>query len=220
MNYIIDGKSYEVKLTLRRQKRILIRAESDLIIVSAPLRTPLSVIKEVLDKHQDFLRERLNQSQKSSYVHLFGKSYLAKEELSTRNYVTIVGDLMIIFHTPKKEVSKVLDDFYKEELEKYLNSIYNHYSLDIFKIKKQPTLAIHNLKRAYGLYYKNKNQIVMSLKLAKYEIKYIDLVLCHELTHYYFFDHQAKFHDLLEMAYPNSKKTQREMNKIKYYDAY
>ena len=217
--YSFNGKEYPIQVTLRKQKRIIIRVENETIKVSAPKYTTKKMILNVIEKHQAFIESRLVKTARENVIHYFGYEFQLVKSLSSRNRVEIVGNELIIYHTEKKEPKTVLYDFYKKELLNYLSTVYEYYCTR-FNISNKPELLIHILKRAYGLYYKKKNRIVLSASLAKYDKAYIDLVLCHELTHYYYFDHQEKFHQLLDSIYPDHRRLQRQMNKIQYHDAY
>ncbi|MCM1197024.1 MAG: M48 family metallopeptidase, partial [Roseburia sp.] len=77
-----------------------------------------------------------------------------------------------------------------------------------------------NVKGYYGECFSKKNLIILSTKLAKYDLKYILSVIYHECAHFKYQNHQKEFYDYLEERYPNYQKVQRELRKIRYNEKY
>ena len=77
-----------------------------------------------------------------------------------------------------------------------------------------------NVKTFYGECIPKRKKLIFSLKLAKYDPIFIYYVIYHELTHFYYSNHQDDFYNLIESKFPNCKKIQHELRKIKYTDRY
>ena len=219
MIYRYNGHDFNVEIKKRRQNSLTIRIKTDgTISVNAPYFTTQKAVEKALVDARPFLDKYLSEY-RSDLIHYMGKAYYLHKVVSTKNEVVILGDDFYIYHKEKTSPKKVVNEFYKNALKAYLD---NHFleACREFGIKDIPTIRIRDIKRAYGKYAKKDNVVTFAIMLAKYEERFIRLTMYHELTHYFCFDHSANFYALLEEHYPNSRKTQKEMNKIKYLESY
>lgn len=154
-------------------------------------------------------------------LHLFGKAYDFKIVEASKNNVEIIDDYLLI-STKVNEygyISKLVKKFYNDMIQYYC---INHFDsiFDLFSdvVNSKPKLQYKYLTSCFGKYDKKKHNITISGFLAKYEPKLIDLVICHELCHCKFMNHQKGFYDLFEQKYKNARKNQHILRKIKYND--
>ena len=219
---IVDNKKIKIVLNPKKNvKRITFRVRDNQLHISCPLILSENKILEALeqDKIKKFVRENIvTDDNLLNQVHLFGEAYELSLLEDKREYVKIIGKLMIIHY--KRDITKPLYAFYEEELEKYLLSIYDQ-ALKEFKLTKNPPeLKFRNFKARHAEYSRTKHEIVFNIAIAKYEKEFIKAVLYHELTHVYHFDHSDKFYCFLEKKYPGYQEYMKKQKKLKYADKY
>ena len=64
------------------------------------------------------------------------------------------------------------------------------------------------MKTRWGVCSK-KGYITLNANLIKYDIKALDYVIIHELSHYVHFNHSKEFWKLVEKNYPNYKECKK-----------
>lgn len=219
LSYEVAGKSYEVEVKFSTQKYVYIRVKNAKIVLSCPPLTSKSTIMELLQKHEKFLKNHLNSLSEEPYIHFQGVSYQPLFRLAKHNQVQIDGQKIIIYATKDDESSykKSLYDFYKRYLCAALKEILFDVHHDFNDIVI-PDIRFRYLKSVYGNYHRNRHLINLSTMLAKFEKKYLKSVLYHELCHVYVTNHGAEFYQIYEKKFPNAKKVQHELRKIKYQD--
>lgn len=102
----------------------------------------------------------------------------------------------------KKEMMRILSNLKK----KYINNPY----VDISRIK----LNSRYTKSRHGSCNKTKQTININLYLIRYDIKFIEYVFLHEITHLVHANHQSEFYDLFGKLCPNYKILKRELREI------
>ena len=217
MKYNYNGHDFDVYILKRRQKNIILRVKNDgTIRVSAPHGATLKMIEDALKKSHTFLDSYLSEY-KGDKITILGHTYHLSFHKYEKDVAYIQGENLAVFY--KKDPKVAVKKYLKNRLKEIIDEIFLKACRE-FYIDKIPSIKYHDLKSAYGKYYRNKNEIVLAINLVKYEFKYIELVLYHELTHYYYFDHSNNFYALFELKYPGGRSLQRQMNRIKYMEPY
>ncbi len=179
----------------------------------------------LLYKHKRFLINHLDGShtKKSNVIHLLGKEYkliLINESFNN----VLIDDINMEFKVYSKSLNEdyvkfVIDDYYKLQLIDILNKYDNKIKSDL-KISFDVEFKFKNVKTYYGECMKRKRIIILSTNLAKYDLIYILSVIYHEYAHFYVSGHNDNFYNILENVFPNYKKIQASLRKIKYSDLY
>lgn len=104
-----------------------------------------------------------------------------------------------------------LDKWYKKEALKVfqieLDRIYQEY---IYKIP-YPSLTIRKMKTRWGVCNTKTHKITLNLELIKKDIKYLDYVIVHELSHLLYANHSKDFWKCVEANYKDYKKIRKEL---------
>ena len=74
-----------------------------------------------------------------------------------------------------------------------------------------PSLKIRMMKTRWGVCHHHKKSITLNSKLIRYDLDVIDYVIFHELCHFKYQDHQAKFWDLVSEYVPNYKLLKKKL---------
>ena len=69
------------------------------------------------------------------------------------------------------------------------------------------------MKTRWGVCNIKEKKITLNLELIKKDIKYLDYVIIHELSHFIHPNHSKDFHDLLKKFVYNEKNKRNELKK-------
>jgi predicted metal-dependent hydrolase len=186
MTYEIDDIAYDVVIQKKKIKNLYIRFKDNTIIVSVPRFSIMGNINDILDRNTDALRKMIKHVNKNN------------DNLFLGNAVDIVGISNLKY--PEYSNGKIfvkdrnkLDDAYKALalpiFKERLDYIYNMFEEHI----PYPTLRIRKMTTRWGVCNRKNTTITLNLELIKYDYKYIDYVITHELSHFVHFNHSASF---------------------------
>lgn len=152
-------------------------------------------------------------------IHYLGKSYPLRILDSTEESIEVrEEEIVILCHNPLA-VQRLVEVLYTRTLKKVVET-YSSEILSKFQIVQPIQFSYKKVKGYYGECFPARNKIILSTRLAKYELKYILSVIYHECAHFKYQNHQAEFYDYLEEHYPNYRVVQKELRKIKYNEKY
>ena len=209
--------NYIVRKTTK--KRIYIRVKEGIVYLSVTKKTTPKEVEGLIKKHINFIQKALITNQKQDVIHVNGIAYKPLFNLGDKNSISFEGNVIVITSKKNdmKSYEKILKDFYKKEVLNVLNTLINEAKLDFMEVKF-PTISVSYLKSVFGSYNRKKHHIKISAMLGKYDYSFIKLVLYHELSHIFEFNHSKKYYEVFESKYPNAKKLNFMLKKIKYHD--
>lgn len=219
----IDNEVFTIDVKIKRgNKNIYMRIKDNVLCFTSPVALSDDFIKNMILKNYSHVIKRLNKPPLSyDVIHFLGKEY--KLNIVNSNTNTVLYDENNIYiHTKRNEnkyIQKIISLFYANELSKIVeNNIEN--IKDKFNISYNITFEYKNVKSYFGECFSKRRHIILATKLAKYKKEYILNVIYHEMAHFYYQNHQAKFYELLERLYPGYRRIQKELKRIKYNDAF
>ena len=98
------------------------------------------------------------------------------------------------------------NDIFQIELEKLYQKIFKKYGLD------QPHILVRKMKTLWGSCTPNKNKITLNEYLLKADIRCIQYVILHELTHLLYPNHSKEFYDFLTIHMPDWKERKKQLD--------
>lgn len=241
----LEKQIIEYKISYRGKKYIKAKIVNRQLIVTAPPRTQPYYIEELLKANSKkiinalYPKEKVEKApkepkpvkerpikpikeRKPDYVHFQNKEYLVYYVVANNNSCTVNHSDIVI--TAKKDdrklFRKVLYTYFKEVVEKEIRRLLPQAYKDFAEIK-MPVINVKDYKsNRLGVCRKIDDTYVVSLsaKLAKYELKFIKVVLYHELSHILEMNHSAAFYRVFEQKLPNAKLMQKALRSIKYRD--
>jgi predicted metal-dependent hydrolase len=149
------------------------------------------------------MKKKLNNNEGFFYL---GKKY----------NIIYIDDKSISFDEDNVYMSKDfdIDKWYKSKAKKLFNDRliekYNEYNRSI----PRPTLKIRKMKTRWGVCNVKTHNITLNLELIKRDIKYLDYVIVHELTHLVHANHTKRFWNCVEENCPNYKRIIKEMKEF------
>ena len=211
MEYVIDNKVYEVVIIKKRNKNTYIRVKDDMkIYVTTNYLTSKRYIKNLLDENYSYLVKMIkNMCKKNEKKDLFfylGNSYdiifvndLKKVDVDSDNYVIYAKDLSQL----NRWYNKVIKDTFIERFT-YIYNIFDEVNI-------MPSLKIRKMKSRWGVYNRVKHSVTLNSELIKYNIRCLDYVIVHELSHVIHFDHSKCFWSLVSKYCNNYKNIKKEL---------
>ena len=225
MNCTINGRNIEVINVVKKRRSIGIKVvNGSKIEILSPYLFSEDDIYNLVMKHKRFIAKRLVESSvEEDTLHILGTKY--KYNIIPSDFDNIYIDdyqkevRIFTKNTDDKYIFKMVNEYYKNILINIVNK-----NIDEIKSKMNIWYDIDfEYKRVHSYFgecYNKRSLVILNTKLAKYEHKYILSVIYHELAHFFYQDHQDKFYELLEGVFPNYRKIQSELRRIKYNEKY
>lgn len=209
MIFNYNGTEYNIIIEKKTtNKNTYIRVKKDMnIYVTTNYFTRDKEIKKLIEDNKKSIMKMID-TQKVKHKNNTGFYYLGK------SYDPIYVEYCdISFGEEKVFINKNLDidKWYKKKakglFKERLDEIYNKYTESI----PYPDLRIRKMTTRWGVCNTRLKVITLNLELIKRDIKYLDYVIVHELSHLIEANHSSKFWALVEKNYPDYKRIRKEM---------
>ena len=204
MQIEIDNNTYDIEVIKKSNKNTYVRVKDGKIIVTTNyLTSNKSIIKLINDNKKsiiDMINKDEKKQDKNNNFYYFGKKY------------------DIVYGFDEIEFSK--DKIYvkdKKSLDKYINNdiikIYSeriNYWYNIFEENIPiPNLKIRKMTSRWGVCNIKNHNVTLNYMLYKYDIRCLDYVIVHELSHFIYPNHSKDFWLLVEKYYPLYKECRK-----------
>ncbi len=208
-DYKLDGEVYKVIVTKKNNKNTYIKVKEDLTInVSTNYLATRRYIKGLLDSERDYLRKVLHKlkvrAEKEAEFYYLGEKY----DIIWVPFSKVEVEGTRIFAKDEQQLEKWLKSEMKRVFMERLEYNYNLFDEDI----PFPKLKIRNMKTRWGVCNKRDDSVTLNSKLIKYDIKEIDYVIIHELSHFVHFDHSKDFWKTVSYYMPDYKQAVKVLN--------
>ena len=193
MKLTIDGIEFEViiKRKIRNKNTyIIIKDDMNIYVTTNCFISIKSIIKLITKSEKQIIKmynRKLKQLEEEKKIYYLGKEYDINNNIDINKWL-------------RKQASII----YKEELDR----IYKIFPVDI----PYPSLTIRNMKTRWGVCNVKTKRITLNLSLIKKDIKYLDYVIVHELSHLVHPNHSKDFWNLVSLLIPDYKKIRKELN--------
>ena len=208
MKVEIDKHILEVFITKKRQKNTYIRVKEDLnIYVTTNYFTTKEDILKLIENNKTSIsrmitRQEKKQQKEKEFTYL-GKKYnlvLINSKEITLGLETILYNNLENLH---KWLVKQANSIFLEEL----NKMYNIFPVNI----PYPSLTIRQMKTRWGVCNTKTKRVTLNLELIKKDLKYLDYVIVHELSHFIHPNHSKNFWNLVSKYCPNYKQARKDL---------
>ena len=209
MTFEYNDEVYNVNIEKKRSNRnTYIRVNKDLII---------SITTNYFAREKE-IEKMLNENYKS-VCRMIDQAKKKIESNEGFNYLGVKYDIIYVdycdisFGTNKVFLNRKLDidKWYKKQakiiFKEHLDNIYNRYSENI----PYPDLRIRKMTTRWGVCNIKTKTVTLNLELIKRDLKYLDYVIVHELSHLIEANHSKAFWDLVEENCKDYKKYRKEM---------
>lgn len=208
MKYEVNNSLYEVEIIRKNNKNTYIRIKDNKIIITTSYLATNSYLKKLLDKNSEFLskalmKDKIKQEKKENFYYL-GKLYNIII-VPTMNFEIDEDNIFVkSYDHLNKWLKKQTLNVFKERLD-YWYSIFEE-NIPV------PNLKIRKMTTRWGVCNRKNNNVTLNSELIKYDIKQIDYVIIHELSHFVHFDHSKNFWNVVS-KYCSDYKEQRKILK-------
>ncbi len=205
----INGNKYEIVIIRKDNRNTYIRVKDDLKIY-------VTTNKRVSDKYI----ERLINENYSNIVSMMDKALRKK---ARNDKCMILGkEVDVVSFSLQSKPELYNNKFYIKDINK-LDKYIKEYAFVIFEERLKgmyslftekipyPKLKIRKMTTRWGVNNRRDNSITLNIELIRMDIKYLDYVIVHELSHFVHFDHSKAFWDVVSKYYPNYKQIRKEM---------
>lgn len=209
-----DGTRIPVRVARKRVKNLNLRVRSDgTVVMSAPLRCPLSVIERTLAKRAAWIDAHV-QARRASLptptgnaapfvppltIPLWGTSVNTVETLgiAVRNITSAEESLT------QEQFARAIQDLYAREIKQALPPVAKRFECALGVHASR--WSIRHMKTRWGSCTPKTGAIRITAGLAAYPPVCLELVVAHELVHLIEPSHNARFHALLDQLIPDNR---------------
>ena len=205
----INGKKYEIVITRKKIKNMYIRVKEDLKIhISVNKYTSEKEIRKLIENNYSnivlMVERQLKKNERNEKTMILGKEV----DLVVFNKQTepeLFGNKFYI--KDKSKLDKYLKDYAFIVFKERLDVIYPIFNEKI----PYPSLKIRKMTSRWGVCNRRDNSVTLNLELIYMDIKYLDYVIVHELSHFIHFDHSKSFWDTVSKYCKDYKIIRKEM---------
>ena len=212
MKLDIDGQLYEIVIEKKASNRnTYIRVKKDLkIYVTTNTFTTNRSIQKLIEDNYDKIIKMIEVQQKKKENNE-GFFYLGKKyDIVYVSYCDISFGEEKVFLNKNLDIDKWYKDQAKNLFLERLDYQYNKFSRRI----PYPKLRIRKMTSRWGVCNIKTKVLTLNLELIKRDVKYLDYVIVHELSHLIHGDHSSSFWRLVEENMPDYKKYREEMKEF------
>ena len=212
MKLDIDGNLYEIVIERKVGNRnTYIRVKKDMKVhVTTNTFTTNKMIEKLINDNYDKI-VKMFEVQEKKKENNDGFFYLGKKyDIVYASYCDISFGEEKVFINKNLDIDK----WYKNQAKKlFLERLDYQYSKFSRRIP-YPTLRIRKMTSRWGVCNIRTKVLTLNLELIKRDIKYLDYVIVHELSHLIHGDHSSDFLKLVGENMPDYKKYREEMKEF------
>ena len=221
----LDGESVEILVVRKRIKNMYLRInQNGQITVSAPLRLSEKQIDDFVQLKKGWIAKQIEKHRirrqeiaASNIVWWLGGLKPIRLESGTKNTAEMHEDALCL--TVKDTKNQAMCDavleqwmrqqafvIFNEQMDRLFHQVFAEYHLPM------PKLYLRKMKTLWGSCTPSKNKITLNTALIQYDIRCIEYVVLHELTHLLYIHHDADFYCFLSTHMPDWKERRTELH--------
>lgn len=209
MFFQYDGNDYEILVEKKREtKNTYIRVKQDLkIYITTNIFTSDKMIVKLVEENKKsisrMIDNQLKKIESNDGFYYLGKKY----EIVYVEYCDISFGEQKVFLNKNLDIDSWYKRKAKNVFKERLDVIYNRFSKNI----PYPALRIRKMTTRWGVCNTKSKTVTLNLELMKRDLKYLDYVIVHELSHLIHPNHSKNFWELVEENCPSYKQIKKEM---------
>ncbi len=209
MFFQYDGNDYEILVEKKRgTKNTYIRVKQDLkIYITTNIFTSDKMIVKLVEENKKsisrMIDNQLKKIESNDGFYYLGKKY----EIVYVEYCDISFGEQKVFLNKNLDIDSWYKRKAKNVFKERLDVIYNRFSKNI----PYPALRIRKMTTRWGVCNTKSKTVTLNLELMKRDLKYLDYVIVHELSHLIHPNHSKNFWELVEENCPSYKQIKKEM---------
>lgn len=206
MTFQYKDKDYEVEIIRKNNKNTYIRVRDEKIYVTTCYFTSQRKIAKLLEENKKAIGKMIEKAEirakKRELFLLFGTYYDIIYGDFERQITVEDGRILVI---SEKVLCQWLDKMIQ-------TTFYNHLMYWYDKFDGQvpcPNLKIRKMKTRWGVCNIKNHNVTLNFELFRYDMKCLDYVIIHELSHFLVPNHSKKFWEVVESYCPNYKEIRK-----------
>ena len=212
MKLVINNETYPIEIERKKSnKNTYIRVKKDYtILVTTNYFTSDRKISELITNNQKKILKMI-ETQQIKNENNTGFFYLGKKyDIVYVEYCDISFGDSKVFLNRKLDIDRWYKAQAKVLFKERLDALYDQFSRRI----PYPSLRIRKMSTRWGVCNVKSKTVTLNLELIKRDVKYLDYVIIHELSHLIYANHSSSFWSLVEENMPNYKKYLKEMKEF------
>ena len=212
MKLQIEGTDYHIEIERKKKnKNTYIRIKKDMTIqVTTYYFTNDRAIAKLIEENKSKIKKMLDMQQVKNENNE-GFFYLGKKyDMVYVEYCEISFGENKVFINKKTNINEWYKKQAKVLFKEHLEQIHKRFSRNI----PYPNLRIRKMTTRWGVCNVKTKTITLNLELIKRDLKYLDYVIIHELSHLIYANHSSYFWQLVEENMPEYKKYRKEMKEF------
>ncbi|MCF7923819.1 MAG: M48 family metallopeptidase [Candidatus Izimaplasma sp.] len=215
---ILDNYSINYQVFFKKNKHMYLRIENGEIIITCNQKVKIKAIEKFIYSKKTWILKHIKKEPMYLYnlenMCLWGEKFPVKINEKQKKYLEYKDNTFILnTNLIKKDL---IEKFYKkcvlDKIEEllYRNNLFINIGIDINNIEVKSQL----MKTRFGSCIKQKRIIKLNSILARFDPKYIEMVLSHELVHLIVNNHSKSFYIELKKLFPRYKDVSKELKKL------
>ena len=212
MKLVINNETYPIEIERKKSnKNTYIRVKKDYtILVTTNYFTSDRKISELITNNQKKILKMI-ETQQIKNENNTGFFYLGKKyDIVYVEYCDISFGDSKVFLNRKLDIDRWYKAQAKVLFKERFDALYDQFSSRI----PYPSLRIRKMSTRWGVCNVKSKTVTLNLELIKRDVKYLDYVIIHELSHLIYANHSSSFWSLVEENMPNYKKYRKEMKEF------
>jgi predicted metal-dependent hydrolase len=221
---LMELQGREVQVSIKAMKRKSLRLginEAGDVEVKVPLRCPTAEIVSFLNKHTDWLEERLQQFEKTQLrlqqqMLYLGKTYQFRCSKQSHRQPVLIESICYYPHNWASErLLEKVEAWQREQAKEIFQQLIDRWwpQFSHGALISRPILRVKKMRSRWGS-LSSKGYINLNLKLIELAPELIEMVVVHELCHSHYFDHSANFYRLMAAKLPHYKALEAQLRSI------
>lgn len=231
LNIGMPYNSITVEVVEKPIKNVHLKVYRDLkVVLSVPMGVPIEWVEHFLPQKVDWISKQISKYKQSSgynnllniksgsSTQLLGKDMRILKKEGTQNFVeTDEKNIFLYLKDVEDETlsQRLLEKWwrnkastvYSQEVEYLYYKIFRKYTID------KPAIQIKKMKTLWGSCTPAKNKITLNEYLLKADLRCIQYVVLHELTHLLYPYHNKDFYEFLTIQMPDWKVRKEQLDK-------
>ena len=219
-----------VQIARKNIKNVHLKVFRDLsVVVSVPMTVPDDWIDTFLQNHVKWIDEQVSKYKKSSgyntllniragtSTQLLGKDVRIYKEASLTNRVELEEKRVCLYMSNPDDdqlAQSLFNEWWRDMAIQLYTSEKRCLYHKIFKKHniKEPIIAVRKMKTLWGSCSPAKNKITLNEYLLKADLRCIQYVILHELTHLIYPNHSKQFYDFLTIYMPDWEERKKRLD--------
>ncbi|MDD3112854.1 MAG: DUF45 domain-containing protein [Candidatus Izemoplasmatales bacterium] len=216
---ILDGKKIQVDIVHKPIKHAYIRIKDrNSIFVTAGLHFSEQALSDLIRRHQQKLIRMLNSIQaqplyEANQTAIFGKLFQIEERESSKTTIVVDHDRVVIAGKRKDLRWKALERYYQQEVINAATDLLADMNESLGQEIRLSGIILKSqrMKTQLGSCMPAKRIIKLNSILGRFERRYLQAILIHELIHLQIRGHQEDFYRFLYRYLPNYHILRKEL---------